>query len=445
VKRGDPSVLGHGYGSVSQAIPVKGVILSTKRTRRRLSGAAAVALSAALVLSACGSRVDDSGASTSAASCVDTSGSSVKVGFLNSLSGTMAISEKTVADSLNLAAEQINSAGGVLGKQLELVQEDGASEPTVFAEKAEKLISADCVAAVFGGWTSSSRKAMLPVFEGANSLLFYPVQYEGLESSPNIFYTGATTNQQIVPALDYLKETGVTSVFLVGSDYVFPRTANKIIKAYAKANGIEVKGEEYAPLGHTDFSTIVNKVRSARAGAVFNTLNGDSNVAFFKEYRNAGLTAAAMPVVSVSIAEEEVGGVGVDNLVGQLTAWNYYQTIDTPENTAFVSAFKAKYGADRVTSDPMEAAYTSLFLWKAMVEKAKSFAPDDVTKAADGVSHDAPEGTVTVDGENHHIAKTALIGKVGEDGLIHTVWSSEKPIEPDPYLKGYSWATGLSS
>ena len=204
----------------------------------------------------------------------------------------------------------------MLGKQLQVVSEDGASEPTVFAEKAEKLISSDCVAAVFGGWTSSSRKAMLPVFEGANSLLFYPVQYEGLESSPNIFYTGATTNQQIVPALDYLKEKGVKSLFLVGSDYVFPRTANKIIKAYAAANGIEIMGEEYAPLGHTDFSTIVNKVKSADADAVFNTLNGDSNVAFFKEYRNAGLTAAAMPVVSVSIAEEEVSGVGVDNLVG---------------------------------------------------------------------------------------------------------------------------------
>jgi urea transport system substrate-binding protein len=416
--------------------------VSTPRNRRRLI---AVALSSTLVLAACGSRVDDSGASSSASSCVDTSGDSVKIGFLNSLSGTMAISEKTVSDSLNLAAEQINADGGVLGKQLQVVQEDGASEPTVFAEKAEKLISSDCVAAVFGGWTSSSRKAMLPVFEGANSLLFYPVQYEGLESSPNIFYTGATTNQQIVPALDYLKETGVRSLFLVGSDYVFPRTANKIIKAYAAANGIEIKGEEYAPLGHTDFSTIVNKVRSAGAGAVFNTLNGDSNVAFFKEYRNAGLTAAAMPVVSVSIAEEEVGGVGVENLVDQLTAWNYYQTLDTPVNKAFVAAFKAKYGQDRVTSDPMEAAYTSLFLWKAMVEKGKSFATEDVKKAAGGVSFDAPEGKVTVNGENHHIAKTALIGKVGADGLIHTVWSSEKPIEPDPYLRTYDWGKDLSS
>jgi urea transport system substrate-binding protein len=368
----------------------------------------------------------------------------VKIGFLNSLSGTMAISEKTVNDSLILAAEQINAGGGVLGKKLEIVTEDGASEPTIFAEKATKLISSDCVAAVFGGWTSSSRKAMLPVFEGADSLLFYPVQYEGLEASPNIFYTGATTNQQIIPALDYLKQKGIKSLFLVGSDYVFPRTANKEIKAYAKANGIEVKGEEYAPLGHTDFTTIVNKVRSAGAGAVFNTLNGDSNVAFFKEYRNAGLTADAMPVVSVSIAEEEVGGIGVDNLVGQLTAWNYYQTIDSPRNRAFVQDFKAKYGQNRVTSDPMEAAYTSLFLWKAIVEKAQSFETDDVRNSAGGVSYDAPEGIVTVNGENHHIAKTALIGRVGPDGLIYTEWSSGAPVEPDPFLRTYDWAKGLT-
>jgi urea transport system substrate-binding protein len=229
------------------------------------------------------------------------------------------------------------------------------------------------------------------------------VQYEGLEASPNTIYTGATTNQQIIPALDYLKQQGVTSLFLVGSDYVFPRTANKEIIAYAKANGIEVISEEYAPLGHTEFGTIVNKVKAAGAGAVFNTLNGDSNVAFFKEYRNAGLTPAAMPVMSVSIAEEQVGGIGVDNVVGQLTAWNYYQTIDSPTNSAFVQAFKAKYGQGRVTSDPMEAAYTSLFLGKPMEEKAQSFTTDDVNKAADGVSYEAPEGTVTVNGKNHHI------------------------------------------
>ena len=419
--------------------------MSVLPTRGRAVRALAALVVAGLTLAGCGSRVGDSGASGSPAnSCVDTSGSTVKVGFLNSLSGTMAISEKTVRDSLALAAEQINASGGVLGKKLQVVSEDGASEPTIFAEKAAKLISSDCVAAVFGGWTSSSRKAMLPVFEGANSLLFYPVQYEGLEASPNIFYTGATTNQQIVPALDYLKQKGVKSLFLVGSDYVFPRTANKEIKAYAKANGIEVKGEEYAPLGYTDFATIVNKVKSAGAGAVFNTLNGDSNVAFFKEYRNAGLTPTAMPVVSVSIAEEEINGIGLDNVLGQLTAWNYYQTIDSPKNAAFVQAFKAKYGQSRVTSDPMEAAYTSLFLWKAIVEKAKSFKTADVRAAAGGVSYDAPEGTVTVNGENHHIAKTALIGKVGADSLMHTEWSSGAPVEPDPFLKNYDWAKGLT-
>ncbi|CRZ14725.1 periplasmic binding protein [Mycolicibacterium neworleansense] len=376
---------------------------------------------------------------------MDTSGPKIKVGSLNSLSGTMAISEVTVRDAIKLAVEEINTKGGVLGKQIELIGEDGASEPTVFAEKAEKLISSDCVAAVFGGWTSSSRKAMLPVFESANALLYYPVQYEGLESSKNIFYTGATTNQQIVPALDYLKEKGVKSLYLVGSDYVFPQTANRIIKAYAKDNGIEIKGEDYTPLGSTDFSTIVNKVRSADADAVFNTLNGDSNVAFFREYKNVGLTPQEMPVVSVSIAEEEVGGIGVQNVTGQLTAWNYYQTIDTPVNNAFVKAYK-DFVKDpkKPTSDPMEAAYVSVYLWKNTVEKAKSFDVTAIQDNADGVSFDAPEGKVTIDGENHHITKTARIGEIRPDGLIYTIWESKGPIEPDPYLKSYPWAAGLS-
>lgn len=415
---------------------------SSRRLARVLPASALVLV---LGLSGCGAKAGDSAAGTSAAaSCVETDGETVKIGFLNSLSGTMAISEQTVRDSLDLAAKEINAAGGVMGKELEIVAEDGASEPTVFAEKAEKLITSDCVAAVFGGWTSSSRKAMLPVFESKDSLLFYPVQYEGLEASENIFYTGATTNQQIVPGMDYLKEQGKTKVFLVGSDYVFPQTANKIINAYAEANGIEIVGEEYAPMGHTDFSTIVNKLKASGADAVFNTLNGDSNVAFFKEYKNVGLAAETTPVVSVSIAEEEVGGIGIDNVEGQLTAWNYYQTVDSPANTAFVEAFKAEYGAERVTSDPMEAAYTSLYLWKNMVEKAESFDVADIQAAADGVTFDAPEGTVTINGDNHHIAKTAMIGKIGPDGLIYTEWSSDEPIEPDPFLEGYDWAADLS-
>lgn len=404
----------------------------------------ALLTAAAVALSACGSSVNDD-AGSNAESCVDTSGPEIKIGSLNSLSGTMAISEVTVRNAIQLAVEEINGAGGVLGKQVKIIGEDGASEPTVFAEKAEKLISSDCVAAVFGGWTSSSRKAMLPVFEDRNSLLYYPVQYEGLEDSKNIFYTGATTNQQIVPALDYLKEKGVKSLYLVGSDYVFPQTANRVIKAYAAANGIEIKGEDYTPLGSTDFSTIVNKVRSANADAVFNTLNGDSNVAFFREYKNVGLTAQDMPVISVSIAEEEVGGIGVQNIEGQLTAWNYYQTIDTPVNKKFVAAYKAKFGQDKVTSDPMEAAYTSVYLWKNTVEKANSFAVPDIQQAAGGVSYEAPEGLVTIDGENNHVSKTARIGEIRSDGLIYTVWDSGKPIVPDPYLTGYPWAKGLSN
>lgn len=415
---------------------------TSRRLMKAIALPTAVALSA-LLLAGCGSRDSDTASGSNAKSCVDTSKDTIKIGSLHSLTGTMAISEVTVANSTKLAVDQINAAGGVLGKKIELVLEDGASDPKTFAEKAEKLISSDCVAAVFGGWTSSSRKAMKPKFENLNSLLYYPVQYEGLEDSKNIFYTGATTNQQIIPGLEYLKQKGITSVYLVGSHYVFPQTANREIKAWAAANGMEVKGEDYAPLGSTDFSTIVNKVRNAKAGAVFNTLNGDSNVAFFREYANAGLNVQTMPVVSVSIAEEEVAGIGVQNILGQLTAWNYYQTVDSPANKAFVDAYKAAFGATKPTSDPMEAAYASVYLWKNTVEKAKSFAVADIQAAADGVSFDAPEGTVTIDGSNHHITKTARIGEIRADGLIYTVWDSGKPVSPDPYLKSYEWAKGL--
>ncbi|SNT08429.1 urea transport system substrate-binding protein [Asanoa hainanensis] len=417
-------------------------MLAGHARRRRTAGALAVLLTATLALAGCGSKTGQNTAAAGAS--VDTSGDTVKVGLLNSLSGTMAISEVTVRDAILLAVEEINAAGGVLGKKIEPIGEDGASDWPTFAEKAEKLIKENGVAAVFGCWTSASRKAVKPVFEANKSLLFYPVQYEGLEQSPYIFYTGATTNQQIVPGLDYLKSQGKTSVYLVGSDYVFPRTANKIIKAYAQANGMTVLGEDYAPLGSTEFGTIVNKVKAAKAAAVFNTLNGDSNVAFFKEYKSAGLTAASTPVVSVSIAEEEVKSIGTQYLADQLTAWNYYQTTPGAANEKFVAAYKAKYGADKPTSDPMEAAYVSVHLWKAMVEKAGSFDVEKVKAAADGVTYEAPEGLVTVDGATQHIHKTARIGKVDASGLITEVWNSGGPLKPDPYLKGYPWATGLS-
>lgn len=403
------------------------------RTPRALVSAVLV-----LALAACGSS-GESGTGTAAESSDE-----IKVGILHSLSGTMAISEVTVRDAELLAIEEINQAGGVLGKKLVPVVEDGASDWPTFAEKATKLIRQDKVATVFGGWTSASRKAMLPVFERYKALLWYPVQYEGLESSPYIFYTGATTNQQIIPGLDYLKEQGKKKIFLVGSDYVFPRTANKIIKAYAAANDMEILGEEYTPLGHTEYSTLVNKVVQAKPDAVFNTLNGDSNVAFFKQLKSAGVTADTMPVLSVSIAEEEVKGIGVENIVGHPVAWNYYQTTETPANEAFVKAFKAKYGEDKVTSDPMQAGYNAVYLWAEAVKKAGTTEVEAVKKAAGGIALDRPEGLVTIDGDNQHMYKTARIGVIQPDGLIKQVWDSGEPIKPDPYLKEYPWATGLA-
>jgi urea transport system substrate-binding protein len=402
-------------------------------------------LALSLVAVACGSddKSDSASAGSSSGSDAGSSdtcvtGDTVTLGFLNSTSGAMAISEQTVRDSLGLAATQINAAGGILGKKIKFIAEDGQSEPTVFAEKINKLLTEDKVAAVFGGWTSASRKAMLPVVEGANGLLFYPVQYEGLEASKNIYYTGATTNQQIIPAMDFLKSKGVKTLFLAGSDYVFPRTANKIIKQYAKTLGIKIVGEEYVPLDSDDWTTQVAKIAAAKPDFVFNTINGSSNVGFIKAYDEAGLGADNSPIISVSIAEEEAPSMGVD-LTGQYAAWNYFESVDTPANKKFIAAFQAEYGKDRPTSDPMEAAYTSLYLYKGMVEKAKSFCVDAVNAASGGVTFDAPEGEVTVNGDNHHIAKTGLIGQINAENQFDVVWSSGKPIEPDPFLKGYSW------
>ncbi|WP_147108223.1 urea ABC transporter substrate-binding protein [Nesterenkonia populi] len=415
--------------------------MSEKTRHSRLKAYAALGAAGTLLLSACGARAgDDDGNGAAAESCVDTDGDTIKIGFINSLSGTMAISETTVNDVLHMAADQINEDGGVLGYELEIVEEDGQSEPATFSERSDYLLTQECVAAVFGGWTSASRQAMLPVFEGNNGLLFYPTQYEGLEASDNVFYSGATTNQQIIPALDYLlEEEEIESLYLVGSDYVFPRTANMIIRQWSEEHGVEILGEDYTPLGSTDFTTIANQVASSEADAVFNTLNGDSNVAFFNQYNSLGLDADEMPVMSVSIAEEEVDGIGASNLEGQLTSWNYYQTLDTPENEEFVEAFQEAYGEDRVTSDVMQSSYNSLFLWAAMAEEAGSFDVDEIRDVADGTSFDAPEGTVTVDGETQHVTKTPRIGVINSEGLIDAVWEGELT-EPDPFLDTYEWA-----
>lgn len=364
----------------------------------------------------------------------DSGGDTIKVGILHSLSGTMAISETTVVDAEKLAIKEINEAGGVLGKQIEAVVEDGASDWPTFAEKATKLIDQDNVVTVFGCWTSASRQAVLPVFESKNHMLWYPVQYEGQECSKNVFYTGAAPNQQIEPAVDWLLENKGNQFFLVGSDYVFPRTANTIIKEQLAAKGGEVVGEDYLPLGNTEVTPIITKIKAALpdGGVIFNSLNGDSNVAFFKQMQGAGLTPDKYPVMSVSIAEEEVRQIGQEYLIGHYAAWNYFQTVDTPANQKFVEAFKAEYGEDRVTNDPMEAAYIMVYLWKQAVEDAGTTDLEAVRRAAIGQEFDAPHGLVTMQ-PNHHISKTVRIGQVRDDGLFDIVWSTEGPVDPLPW------------
>lgn len=390
------------------------------------------------VLTACGKASGGPSASSGSSS------GTIKVGDLHSLSGTMSISEVSVKDAELMAIDEVNAAGGVLGKQLEPVVEDGASDWPTFAEKAKKLIQSDKVATVFGCWTSASRKAVLPVFEAYHALLWYPVQYEGLECSPDIFYMGATTNQQIVPSVEYLLNQKKSKFFLLGSDYVFPRTANEIIKAQLAASGAQTVAEEYTPLGYTDYSTLISKIKASNADVLYNTLNGDSNVAFFKQLKAAGIGPDQLPTVSVSIAEEEVKGIGADVMAGHLVAWNYYQTTNTPENQKFVAAYKAKYGQGRVTDDPIEAGYIGVKLWAMAANKAGSTDVQKVRDAAKGLQYQAPEGLVTIDGDNQHISKTFRMGKIGADGLIQEIYATPKPVVPDPFLKTYNWGGQFS-
>lgn len=356
----------------------------------------------------------------------------------------MSISEKSVVDAEQLAIAEINAAGGVLGKQIEAIVEDGASDWPTFAEKAKKLIEQDKVVTIFGCWTSASRKAVLPVFEEKKHMLWYPVQYEGQECSQNVFYTGAAPNQQIEPAVDWLLQNKGKNFYLIGSDYVFPRTANNIIKAQLAAKGGKTTGEDYLPLGNTEVTGIITKIKTAlpTGGVIFNTLNGDSNVAFFKQMQGAGLGPDKYPVMSVSIAEEEVKAIGTEYLKGHYASWNYFQTVDTPSNKKFVEAFKKKYGADRVTNDPMEAAYIMVYMWKQAVEKAKSTDLEKVRAAALGQTFDAPEGKVTLE-SNHHLSKFVRIGEIAEDGLFKIVYSTPAAVKPVPWnqyvadTKGY--------
>jgi urea transport system substrate-binding protein len=356
----------------------------------------------------------------------------VKVGVLHSLSGTMAISEVTVKNATMLAIEQVNASGGVLGKQIEPVTEDGASDPAIFAQKAQKLVQQDKVVTVFGGWTSASRKAMLPVFERFHGLLWYPVQFEGNECSPNIMYSGAQPNQQILPALDWAFEKGRKRVFLLGSDYVFPRTANLILKKHIVHDGGTVAGEEYVPLGGTDFSSIITKIKIAHPEIIFSTLNGDSNVSFFKQLQAAGITQAQLPVMSFSIAEQEAKAMGPSLVNGSYAAWNYFQTLKNPANEKFIAAYDAKYGSNSVIDDPMVHGYIDVLIWAAAVKKAGTFDPAAVKKAAVQLSLDSAMGTVKF-ADNQSLYQTAYVGQLQPNGQFAILWQSKGALRPEPY------------
>lgn len=386
----------------------------------------------------------------------------IKVGILHSLSGTMAISETSLKDMDLMVIDQINKSGGVLGRQLEPVVVDPASNWPLFAEKARQMLTKDKVAVVFGCWTSVSRKSVLPVFEELNGLLFYPVQYEGEEMSRNVFYTGAAPNQQAIPAVEYLmsKEGGGAKRWvLLGTDYVYPRTTNKILRAFLKSKGVKDEDiqETYTPFGHSDYQTIVANIKKFSQGgktAVVSTINGDSNVPFYKELGNAGLKATDVPVVAFSVGEEELRGVDTKPLVGHLAAWNYFESIKNPVNAEFVAKWKAYAKAKNlpnyataVTNDPMEATYVGMYMWKQAVEKAKSTDTDKVIAAMGGQKFAAPDGfTIEMDPTNHHLHKPVFIGEIQADGQFNTVWKSKGPIRAQPwspFIKGNEGKQGL--
>ncbi|WP_142687896.1 urea ABC transporter substrate-binding protein [Chitinophaga polysaccharea] len=372
----------------------------------------------------------------------------VKIGVLHSLSGTMAISEVSLKDAVQMAVDEINAKGGVLGKQIEPVIVDPASDWDLFAEKAKELLIDKKVSAVFGCWTSVSRKSVLPVFEQNNGLLFYPVQYEGEECSNSVIYTGATPNQQLIPAAEYLmseKGGGYKKFYLLGTDYVFPRTANKILKAYLLSKGIPKENiiEEYTPFHHQDYQTIISKVKRFAAdgkACILSTINGDSNVPFYKEFANQGLSSATCPIMAFSVAEDELRSMDTEFLVGHLAAWNYFQSNDLPENKKFVADFKAfcakkglPGGDKRVTDDPICWAYTGVYLWAKAAEKAGSFDVSKVRNALYGLDFPSPDGLVKMDPRNHHLAKPVVIGEIKPDGQFDIIWKSEGLVDPQPW------------
>jgi urea transport system substrate-binding protein len=358
-------------------------------------------------------------------SCVSREPEPVRVGILHSLSGAMASSESALVDAAMLAIEELNASGGVLGRRIEAVVADGKSDKSVFASEAERLIQEDGVAVLFGVWTSEHRKAVKNVVEANGSLLFYPLQYEGIEQSPNIVYLGATPNQQIIPAVEWSYRFLGDRMFLVGSDYVFPRVANAIIRDKLAAFGTEPVGEEYVPLGSMTFGPVIEKIRNARPDVILNSINGDGNQAFFRALAAAGISADDIPVMSFSIGETEVQALGAGDLSGHYSAWSYFQSVDTSANRKFLSAFRARFGADRVVGDPMEATYTGIHLWASAVLDSGSVAVDRVKPALFGKNFSVARGAVRVDPANQHLWQPARIGRLRSDGQFEIVWEKE--------------------
>lgn len=359
----------------------------------------------------------------------------VKVGLLHSLSGTIAIAEASLVDAEKLAVEEINAAGGVLGRKIEVVLEDGASENPVFAEKARKLIERDKVAAIFGCYTSASRKAVLPALNQGKGLLYYPTYYEGQEQDARVIYPSQEATQSVIAAINWMAREKGKTFFLVGSDYIYPRTCNKIAKPTIVKAGGKVLGEEYAPLGHTEFSSIINKIKAVKPDCIYSTVVGGSNVAFFKQLRAAGLDGTKQVLLSTVVSENEIEGIGKDNALGYYACMGYFQSLKNAANERFVKAFKAKYGQDRVIGDPMQVAYNSVYLWKMAVEKAKSFEQDKVIAASSGIELNAPEGKIKIHATNHHVWKKVRIGRARADGQFDIVWESPSEIEPNPFPK----------
>ena len=364
----------------------------------------------------------------------------VTVGILHSITGTMAISETGSTQAEKLAIKQINESGGVLGRQIKYIQEDGASDWPTFAEKSRKLLLKDKVAAVMGCWTSASRKAVLPVFEQYNGMLFYPTFYEGLEESPNVIYTGQEATQQILEGIDWaVKTKGAKTFYLLGSDYIWPRTSMKIARKHIDKLGLKVVGEEYYPLGHTQFNSVINKIKLKKPDVIFAAVVGGSNVAFYKQVNAAGIdwTKEKPIMLTISVTEDEILGIGGENIVGAYASMKYFQSLDNPNNIAFVKAFKEMWGKDIVIGDVTQAAYLGPWIWKYAVEKAGSFDIDKLKEVLPGIElTTAPEGYVKVH-ENHHLWSKTRIGRAGTDGQFEVVYESKDLIEPDPFPAGY--------